>query len=462
MISPRSSDVPALSCRNIAKTYESNHVTACRDISIDLHAGEIHCILGENGAGKSTLMRILTGDQRPDRGSVIIQGETASLSSPHDALKRGIGMIHQQSNCIAELTVWENIILGAEELPLVLPVTAQGRTRKAVDRICSTYGLSLPYRKIASKLDSSGIQTAALVSLLLRNVQVLIFDEPHTLFSGTPPPLFTDLAGTFAREGKAVAVVTHNLETAFSIASRITVLRRGASMGTFLPQEIDIKGASRLMMGLPPQFEAAPETRPHRRAPSRQSPVMTLDQVTTEGDPDNPSVLKDVSFSVHPGEILACVGIKEHGLTTLEGLITSFASGRGDPPRLAGGTVQFDGLSCGYPADLEDFRKAGGAYVPSDRLVTGTAVRCSVTDNAMLHVHKNLTGSIPGIIARDKALSYARKLIKDVSIHARPEDVMLSLSGGNIQKLIAARELALNPKLLIACEITWGLDIMTQ
>ncbi len=459
-------EVPVLSCRDITKTYESNHVRACSGINLELHAGEIHCILGENGAGKSTLMRILTGDQIPDEGHVIFKGKEIELSSPHDALQRGIGMIHQQSNCIPELSVWENIILGAEHISLVSRLTMKGTVRQTIDSICRRCGLSLPYRKAASKLDSSGIQTTALVSLLHRDAKVLIFDEPHPLFSGDPPVAFTDLVRMFAREGMAVAVVTHNLTSAFSIASRITVLRRGASMGTFKPGEIDIRGASRLMMGVPmeqvPKKITGMKKRRPYRSPASREPLLTLEHLTTLGDEQDPSSLKDVSFSVYPGEILACIGIKEHGLTTLERLLSRYTPGESSsPPRITEGSIYFTGHKQGIPT-LAQLRKMGVGYVPSNRLISGASVRGTMEENAILHVHRSLSKHVPGIIDSKESRSYTYALIRDLSIQGNPGDMMLSLSGGNIQKLIAARELALKPKLLIACEITWGLDIMTQ
>ncbi len=458
------SSTPVLSCRSIAKVYESNHVQACDDISLDLHAGEIHCILGENGAGKSTLMRILTGDQTPDSGQLYMHGAPCSFSSPHDSLMQGVGMIHQQSNCIRELTVWENIILGAEQCGLLGRVGRNRSLRAAVDRLSSRYGISVPYHEQAAKLDSNAVQTTALLSILLRNAQVLIFDEPHSLFSGDPPVSFQEIAETLAQEGKALAVVTHNIAAAFAVASRITILRRGRSMGTFLPESIDIQGATRLMMGLPPEFTpGAPKPSRRVHGAVRRNPVLSLDQVSTKGDVDNPSTLKSVSLSVHPGEILACVGIKEHGLLTLEALLTSFVPDPGStPPELSGGAITCDGGRT-YPRSLAEIRRRQFAYVPSNRLLSAAAVYSTVEENAVLHAHSKLTeGKIPGLMSSRQVRRFTESLIHSFAIQGNHKDSLLSLSGGNIQKLIAARELADRPRLLIACEITWGLDVRTQ
>ncbi len=456
---------PLLSCRGITKTYESNHVKACSGINLDLYPGKIHCILGENGAGKSTLMRILTGDQHADEGSIFVRGERASFSSPHDALSRGIGMIHQQSNMIPGFSVWENIILGSEETPMLGRLRIAGRTKQNISSLCSSYGISIPLKAQSAGLDSSGIQTAALLSLLHRNCDILIFDEPHSMFSGDPPRSFTELAREFAREGKAVVVVTHNLEAAFDMASSITILRRGFAVGTYCPGEVDVRGATRLMMGLPPEFVQQEYRKPSpKRSRSRAAatPMLEVKSVTTDGDPQDPSRLRDVSFDLYPGEILACVGIKEHGLITLERLLSSFVPGQhAELPRLTAGSIHASGIG-ELPLPLHVMRSRGMGYVPSDRLTSASAVHSTLQENAVIHVHSRLTGTFPGMIDPHAAGAYAQKLIKSLSIHGRPEDKLVSLSGGNIQKLIAARELALRPKLLIACEITWGLDVMTQ
>ena len=457
--------VGLLSCKGITKTYESNHVKACSSIDLELLPGEIHCILGENGAGKSTLMRILTGDQQSDKGSIFVRGERSIFSSPHDALSLGIGMIHQQSNMIPDLKVWENIILGKEHVPILGRLQMSGNAKARISALCSTYGISVPLKRFAADLDSSGVQTAALVSLLYRSCQTLIFDEPHSMFSGSPPKPFIELAREFAREGKAVAVVTHNLEAAFEMASRITILRRGSAMGTFRPRDLDLRGATRLMMGLPPEYTQ----QDHRRATVRRgkprqtdAPVLELKSVSTEGESQDPSRLRDVSFELYPGEVLACTGIKEHGLITLERLLSSFTPGyHAAAPRLVSGSIWAPGIG-ELPLPLSELRRNGIGYVPSNRLTSASAVHSSLLENAVIHTLPRLTGRIPGFIDKKAARAYAQQLITSLSIHGKPEDRLLSLSGGNIQKLIAARELALEPRILIACEITWGLDVMTQ
>jgi len=462
------SSAAQLSCRGISKTYQSNQVRACDKIDLDLHAGEVHCILGENGAGKSTLMRILSGDQHPDEGELTISGLPVSFSSPHDALLQGIGMVHQQSNCIPELTVWENIVIGAEGTFLLGRLTRNGAVREQVDSVCDQYGFFLPYRKKASALDSNEIQTAALVSLLIRGVRVVVFDEPHSLFTGTEPIPFASVVQQLTEAGFAVAVVTHKLSAAFRMASRITILRKGKVMGTFSPDGITIEKATRLMMGAgkettknPDRYDLPSSIRKENRY--SQSPVLSLEHVSAGKDPNSPSSLKDVSFSVYPGEIFACVGIREHGLLSLEQVLTSYnPEGRTDQFPVTGGRIQFAGFPPGVPSPKE-LRKAGIGYIPSNRLVSAAAVRSTVEDNAILHVHSELTRDPAGLFI-DKAQSegYTQTLIQMLAIQGSPEDLMLSLSGGNIQKLVAARELAGRPALLIACELTWGLDVMTQ
>ncbi|MCF7943998.1 MAG: ATP-binding cassette domain-containing protein [Spirochaetia bacterium] len=470
--------------RDITKSYLSNNITACDSVSISFSPGSVHTIVGENGAGKSTLMRILSGSQTPDSGKIYFRGKEISLETPHTALGFGIGMVHQQTNIIPELTVLQNIILGAEKTSPLQPIPYK-KIRKKIAELSSIYHISCPLQSKASTLDGNGIQTASLLALLYRGADIIIFDEPHALFSGNPSRKFTDIVRDLVRNGKTVVVVTHNMETALNISDDISIMQRGHSLGTFKPSELSTRSITTMMMGFEDvdadeaDFGDSETVSAEKKAAgglSKSTLQMTnfqkerpfrLEMVeVSTNNPKHPASLHDISLKVRAGEITACLGIKEQGIITLEHLLTQYKPFHDTPPRLRSGTIKLGGFILTKdtsPPNLKELRRNNVGYIPSDRLTSGVSGSTTVLENGILH-HLNYLNShlAKGFISKKKAEAFVQNLITQFSIKADVHDSMFTLSGGNIQKLIVARELELKPELLIASEVSWGLDIMTQ
>jgi len=461
--------------RHITKSYLSNHITACDDVTIRIQRGEVHTIVGENGAGKSTLMRILSGSQQPDSGTILAGGRETALETPHKALEMGIGMVHQQSNIIPELTVLQNMILGAEQQSWTFLPVRYRKLQKKIEAIAETYSISCPYRKKASVLDGSGIQTASLLALLFRDAELIIFDEPHALFAGQEPRQFSDIVKDLKAHGKTVAVITHNMESALEISDHITIMQRGRSLGTFAPQELTAQSITNMMMGFEeissavPSFSADDSAETAADDPRKTGSVqLHLDHVSAVSA-SHASPLHDISFTVSSGEILACIGIKEQGIFTLEHLLANYYPHEAvQPPRLSAGAIYYGGglpprTPHAEPAGLKELREAGVGYIPSNRLRAGVSVNGTVFENGILNHLDDLSADRLGVgLDRKKSAVFVERLIHAFSIKAELHDPIFSLSGGNIQKLIAAREIERKPRLLIASEVSWGLDVMTQ
>jgi len=458
--------------RHITKSYLTNHITACDDVTIRIQRGEVHTIVGENGAGKSTLMRILSGSQQPDSGTILVEGRETSLETPHKALELGIGMVHQQSNIIPELTVLQNMILGAEQQPWTFLPVHYRKLQKEIEAIAETYSISCPYRKKASVLDGSGIQTASLLALLFRDAELIIFDEPHALFSGPESRQLSGIVRDLKAHGKTVSVITHNMESALEISDHITIMQRGRSLGTFAPRELTAQSITTMMMGFEDISSTVPSLSSDESAAAglreSGSVQLRLDHVSAVSV-SHASPLRDISFTVSSGEILACIGIKEQGIFTLEHLLANYYPHETvQPPLLTEGAIEYGGglpprTPHAEPAGLKELREAGAGYIPSNRLRAGVSVSGTVFENGILNHLDDLSADRLGVgLDRKKSAALVQRLIHAFSIKAEPHDPVLSLSGGNIQKLIAAREIERKPRLLIASEVSWGLDVMTQ
>lgn len=470
--------------RDITKSYLSNNITACDSVSISFSPGSVHTIVGENGAGKSTLMRILSGAQSPDSGKIFLGGKEVSLETPHAALGLGIGMVHQQTNIIPELTVLQNIILGAEKTSPLQPIPYK-KIRQKIDELSSIYRISCPLQSKASVLDGNGVQTASLLALLYRGADIIIFDEPHALFSGNPSRKFTDIVRDLIRNGKTAAVVTHNMETALTISDDISIMQRGYSLGTFKPSELSTRSITTMMMGfedidadeanLSQALRGAAEKGARGEHTNRalqvqsaknESPFRLEMLGVSTNNPEHPASLHDIDLKVRAGEIMACIGIKEQGIITLEHLLTQYKPFQDTPPKLSSGTLKLGGFTLNKDTplpNLKELRRNHVGYIPSDRLTSGVSGSTTVLENGILHHLDSLTSRLSkGLISTKAAETFVGNLIRQFSIKADVHDSIFTLSGGNIQKLIVAREMELKPELLIASEVSWGLDVMTQ
>jgi simple sugar transport system ATP-binding protein len=412
-------------------------VLANDEVDLELRAGEVHALIGENGAGKSTLMRILYGMYPADGGRIVVRGQEVKISSPRDAIANGIGMVHQHFVLVDPFTVTENIILGEEGGERLDMDVAQRR----VGELAESYAFRVDPAAVVEELSVGEEQRVEILKALYRGVEILILDEPTAVLT---PSETKDLFGNLRKlreAGRTIVFISHKLDEVMEIADRITVLRRGRVVGETRPSETSKAKLAEMMVGRPVLF------RLDKPSVEIGEPVLKVEDLTGEGK------LNGVSLEVRAGEILGVAGVEGNGQRELaESLI-----GLRTPDS---GTIELDGAAIAGRA-VFDIRNAGVGYIPEDRHEQGLVLTMSLWENSVLgrQDDADFSGSL-GVLYIRKIKDLAARLVKLFDIRARSVDVMAStLSGGNQQKLILARELETDPKLLIAAQPTRGLDV---
>ncbi len=438
-----SSNVPAVEMRGITKAWPG--VVANDHVDFAVRQGEIHALVGENGAGKTTLMNILYGLIRPDSGEIAIDGRPARIHGPRDAIGLGIGMVHQHFMLIPVLTVGENIMLGRE------PVSTGGfydakRAREEIAALTQRYGLALNPDARMGDLPVGLQQRAEIVKVLYRGADILILDEPTGVLT---PQESTELFGVLrqlVQSGKTIIFISHKLREVLDISDRITVMRRGKVVGHLITSQTNEQEIARLMVGREVLLRVD-------KAPAEPGPVvLTVDNLTANSD-QNVAALRGVSLEVRQGEILGIAGVEGNGQSEL---IEVLAGTR----RPTGGSIMLgerDITSLGARA----VRRAGVAHIPEDRRGVGLVLNYSVADNLVLGRQRSDQFSWRGVVLRLQAIAaWARRLIGEFDIRTpSPQTAARALSGGNQQKIIVAREMASQPRVLLAAQPTRGVDI---
>ncbi|RBQ16578.1 heme ABC transporter ATP-binding protein [Spongiactinospora rosea] len=440
---PAATRPPAVELAGITKRFPG--VVANHDVQVTVAPGTVHAIVGENGAGKSTLMKILYGMQRPDQGSIRINGEAVDFRTPADAIAAGIGMVHQHFMLADNFTVLENIILGAE------PSKAGRLDRKAararITELAGTHGLRVDPDRLVEDLGVGDRQRVEILKVLYRGARILILDEPTAvLVPQEVEELFGNLRELVA-EGLTVIFISHKLDEVLLVADAITVIRRGTTVAGVSPGEVTARRLAELMIGseLP-----TPETRESTVTDTVMLKVsgLTLDQ------PDGRRLLDEVSFEIHRGEIVGLAGVEGNGQSELIETIMGI--------RHAAGAITLDGTDIGgWPTRRR--REAGIGYIPEDRHRQGLLLEASLWENRVLG-HQNVRPARKGIwIDRKAAREDTARIAEKYDVRAPGVDTLaLALSGGNQQKLIVGREMSGEPKLLIAAHPTRGVDIGAQ
>jgi len=426
----------------ITKTY--GPVVANRDVTLDLRAGEIHAVLGENGAGKSTFMKCLYGLETPDSGRIELRGQELGLASPNDAIKSGIGMVHQHFMLVPTLSVLENVILG----------TGLGgrwmlglrRARAAVDALARRYGIAVDLDLPVGQLSVGEQQRVEILKALVRGARVLILDEPTAVLT---PQEVTQLLVTLrdlSGQGISILLVTHKLAEVMEIASRASVMCAGQLVGTW---DVADTTAEELVTQMIGRSRSTPASRATRE--TRGDIVLELAVVNARGPRGN-TVLNRVSLRVHAGEILGIAGVEGNGQRELAEVITGLLP-------VDSGDVVLNGHHIDNVATPEILR-LGVANIPEDRHKDGLVLDFSIAENAILVSRDAHAFQRAGVIGHAKMRRFANQLIGDFKIRCNgPDTPIRNLSGGNQQKLILGREIARAPKLLIAMQPTRGLDV---
>jgi general nucleoside transport system ATP-binding protein len=426
---------PLVVLEHITKRFPG--VVANDEVDLELRSGEVHALIGENGAGKSTLMRVLYGMYPSDGGRILVRGDEVKVASPRDAIALGIGMVHQHFVLVDPFTVTENIILGEEGSERLDMDAAQQR----VSDLAETYAFRVDPRAVVEDLSVGEEQRVEILKALYRGVEILILDEPTAVLT---PNETKDLFGNLRKlreAGRTIVFISHKLEEVMEIADRITVLRRGRVVGETRPAETTKAKLAEMMVGRPVLFRL--------EKPTVQigEPVLRVGNLTGEGK------LNGVSLEVRAGEILGVAGVEGNGQRELAETLIGLRAPES-------GTIELEGAAISGRA-VFDIRNAGVGYIPEDRHEQGLVLNMSLWENAVLgrQDDEEFSGTL-GVLFVKKIKDLATRLIELFDIRARSADVTAStLSGGNQQKLILARELETDPKLLIAAQPTRGLDV---
>jgi ABC-type uncharacterized transport system ATPase subunit len=426
---------PLVVLEHITKRFPG--VLANDDVSLQLRPAEVHALIGENGAGKSTLMRVLYGMYPADGGRILVRGQGVKIGSPRDAIGLGIGMVHQHFVLVDPFTVTENIILGNEGQVVLDRQDADRKVRELAD----TYGFQVRPDAVVEDLSVGEEQRVEILKALFRGVEILILDEPTAVLT---PRETQDLFGNLRKlqeAGKSIVFISHKLDEVMQIADRITVLRRGTVVGETTPAQTSKARLAEMMVGRPVLF------RLEKPRVEIGEPVLQVRNLAGAGK------LNGLSFDVRAGEILGVAGVEGNGQRELaESLIGLRAPDAGE--------IILDGTAiAGW--SVKEIRNAGVGYIPEDRHEQGLVLDMTLWENSLLGRHDDAEfSSRIGVLFIRKIKELADRLVTLFDVRTRSIDVNAStLSGGNQQKLILARELETDPKLLIAAQPTRGLDV---
>lgn len=451
MASSETASVPLIELRGISKYFPG--VIANEDINFSVAEGEIHALCGENGAGKSTLMKILYGMQPPDEGSILIKGENVRLHSPRDAIDYGIGMVHQHFMLADNLTVLENIILGAE--PTTLGYLQQSQAEKQVQELCDSYGLNVSIHTHVEELAVGQRQRVEIIKVLFRGVDILILDEPTSVLV---PQEVEDLFVTMREmkeQGKTLIFIDHKLDEVLEIADRITVLRAGRSVATMDRADATAHDLAELMIGseLP-----VPETFEDTVA---EEVLLKVESLNLEaGEPgsafESRQVLSTIDISVHRGEIVGIAGVEGNGQAELVEALLGTRQVSSGKIFMAGEDIT------GWSTRRRREEKLG--YIPEDRHKMGLMLPSPLWENAMLGHQGSRPFAAGGFwLLPGAAREKCEEIVEDFDVRTPSVRVAAdALSGGNQQKLIIGREMSMNPKVLIAAHPTRGIDVGAQ
>jgi general nucleoside transport system ATP-binding protein len=427
--------------RGITKRFPG--VVADDNVDLMLLSGEVHALLGENGSGKTTLMSVLSGLWRPDEGVVLLDGRPVSFRSPLDAIRNGIGMVHQEFALVRTLTVAENVMLGREVTRG--PFLDAGRTREYIRSICEQYQIAVDPDARVEQLSIGEQQRVEILKVLYRGARVLILDEPTALLtSEAAERLFLTIRAA-AMRGQAVVLITHKLREVLAASDRVTVLRKGRVVGCLRTGDTTATALAELMVGR--QIDAPPA----RIAWPTADPVLAVRDLRVRGERQRDAV-RGVSFGVARGEIVGIAGVEGNGQQDLVEAIVGLRRPLSGDVRVSGRTATSGGSSI--------FRDAGGAYIPADRRGVGAVAQFTIAENLILRTHGQAPFLRRGLLQKRAIVEHAERAIRTFDIRGRADQLVGLLSGGNLQKVILARELEGAPVLVIAAQPTRGLDIV--
>lgn len=434
----------AIEMLNITKRFPG--IIANDNITLRLKKGEIHALLGENGAGKSTLMSVLFGLYQPEEGIIKKDGREVKINNPNDANNLKIGMVHQHFKLVECFSVLDNIILGIE--PNQLGFLKKSEARKKVMELSEHYGLKINPDAIIEDITVGMQQRTEILKMLYRDNEILIFDEPTAVLTPQEIKELMQILKNLADEGKSILFISHKLQEIMEVADRCTVLRKGKYIGTVETKDTTMAELSSMMVGRDVNFHV--EKKPSNVGDA----ILTVENLTVASKLHKNNAVKNVSLTVHAGEIVCIAGIDGNGQTEFIHALT------GLEPCVSGKITL-----CGKDitnASIRDRNTSGMSHIPEDRHKHGLVLDYTLEDNLVLqrYFEPEFTNKA-GFLKRDNIRTYSEKLIEqyDVRSGQGPITIARSMSGGNQQKAIIAREIDKNPDLLVAVQPTRGLDV---
>jgi len=440
---------PVLEARDITKRFPG--VLANDHVDFQLEKGEIHALLGENGAGKTTLVNILYGLYHPDAGQILVKGQPISLSDPHDAIRQGIDMVHQHFMLIPVMTVAENVMLGAEEST---PKTAFLGPLSHLDRrtvenrvrdLSTRYGLPIEPDALVHTLPVGIQQRVEIIKALYRDAEILILDEPTAVLTPQEADEFFTVMRSLVAQGVSIIFITHKLKEVLAIADRITVMRAGRVVGTTTPAQANEATLAAMMVGREVILQV-------EKGPAQPGEAMLRVEDLRVRDDRHSEAVRGVSFDVRAGEVLGIAGVQGNGQTELVEAITGLR-------RAESGRVWLDTTEIANVAPRRILEE-GMAHVPEDRQKRGLVLTYPVSDNLVLSTYYLPPFAYSVLLQEDAISENASRLIREFDIRTPSAKTLVqTLSGGNQQKVIVARELSRPVKLLVAAQPTRGLDV---
>lgn len=425
----------AVQMNGITKRFGA--LVANNQIDFDLIQGEIHALLGENGAGKTTLMRILYGLYHADEGEILINGEKASIATPKDAIRHGVGMVTQHFTLVSPMTVAENVLLGSVESFSINPREMERIVAEAANR----FAIPVKPDAVIRHLSVGEQQRVEILKALYRNAKVLIMDEPTAVLVPQEVDALFESLNQLVKQGLSIIFISHKLNEVLAICGRVTVLRDGKVVGTVDRKDTSEKGLAKMMVGR--------ETFGVQRQAQRQTgkPVLTVKELNLV-DERGLQALNNVTFEVNEGEVLGIAGVSGNGQAELTKVLTGLKK-----PTSGSVTLQDCDLTGASPSRITS---AGMGRTPEDRHA-GVVGELTVAENLALESLSDFVKR--GVLDRNKIQEHAKKLIKEYQIKASPDDRMRTLSGGSMQKVVMARALSREPCCLLAAQPTRGLDV---
>ncbi|MDT2757083.1 ABC transporter ATP-binding protein [Enterococcus asini] len=424
-------------------TKEFGTFKANDDVNLQVRPGEIHALLGENGAGKSTLMNILSGLLEPTNGEILINDKSVKITSPTEANRLGIGMVHQHFMLVDAFTVTENIILGSE--PNHLGVLNRKKARQTIEELSARYGLAVDPDALVRDISVGMQQRVEILKTLYRGADVLIFDEPSAVLTPQEIEGLIQIMKELVSEGKSIILITHKLDEIKAVADRCTVIRRGQGIGTVNVKDVSSQELADMMVGRSVSFKT------EKKPATPQEVILSVENLTVK-ESRGLEAVKNLSLEVRAGEVLGIAGIDGNGQSELVQAITGLR-------KVESGKVIIDG------EDVTNKRprfitESGVGHVPEDRHKYGLILDMSLAENMALQTYYQVPMSKYGVLNYGEMNGKARELIKEFDVRTTNEIVPAkALSGGNQQKAIIAREVDRNPDLLIVANPTRGLDV---